>query len=189
MKMNLKLRRLQYSAGHILHGGAASPTLSLKEYVSKNGLKGVEDEINRALDNVEKDPPAAIGAAGNILEAVFKYYLERNQVLYSEKDTLSPLWEKVATHMDIRKKLENEEVAKVVSGLNKIVDGILHLRNKKSSAHGKSESQIKAYTILPRHARLAKNRSSRQGRGYFHGTQYGHLQQSPAFPCAHYPLL
>ena len=146
---------LSYARGGYISKGGSIPTISLQESVEKRGLSAVEIEINQALDNVEKDPMVAVHNAGSVLEAVFKNYLEHHKIVYSEKDTLAPLWDKVATNMNIRKKLENEEVAKIVSGLNKIVDGILHLRNKKSSAHGKSERQIKTYKILPRHSRLA----------------------------------
>jgi hypothetical protein len=146
---------LKYMRGGYITRSGATPTQTLEKQAFNRGLEAVDTEIKRALDNVEKDPPAAISAAGNILETVFKNYLEHHKVAYSDKDTLKPLWEKVASHMGIRQKIEHEELAKIVSGLNKIVDGIIDLRNGKSSSHGKSESQIKAYTILPRHARLA----------------------------------
>ena len=109
------------------------------------------------MDNVEKDPLAAAHNAGSVLEASLKAYLDHHDTSYKEDtDSLSDLWKKVVDHIGLHpKEMDDKDLKKIASGLNSIVDGTMHLRNKKSSAHGKSEEQLKSINIRPRHARLA----------------------------------
>lgn len=148
---------LGYSRGGHVTKGASIPTQSLKESVSKQGLSAVDAEIKRALANIESDPLAAIHAAGSVLESALKAYLDHHKVQYKdESDTLSDLWKKVVEHVGINpKELDDKDLKKIASGLFNIVDGTMHLRNKKSAAHGKSEEQLRQNSIRPRHARLA----------------------------------
>jgi hypothetical protein len=148
---------LSYSRGGHITNGASIPTLSLKENVQKLGLSAVEIEIKRALANVESDPLAATHNAGCVLEASLKAYLGHHSIHYKdESDTLSSLWQKSVEHIGIQpKELDDKDLKKIASGLFNIVDGTMHLRNKKSAAHGKSEEQLRQSTIRPRHARLA----------------------------------
>lgn len=148
---------LTYSrGGHITKGGSIA-TLSLQQNVAKRGLSAVEIEIKRALANVESDPLAATHNAGCVLEASLKAYLTHHSISYKEEsDTLSDLWKQVVEHIGIHpKELDDKDLKKIASGLFNIVDGTMHLRNKKSAAHGKSEEQLRQSTIRPRHARLA----------------------------------
>jgi len=121
------------------------------------GLAAIQIEIDRALANVEKDPIAAAHNAGSVMEAALKAYLNHHKVAYKEEtDTLSDLWKSVVEHIGIHpKEMDDKDLKKIASGLFSIVDGTMHLRNKKSAAHGKSEAQMKENTIRPRHARLA----------------------------------
>ncbi|MFN9003005.1 MAG: abortive infection family protein [Alphaproteobacteria bacterium] len=147
----------QYSRGGYLTKGGALPTRSLQENVKKMGLAAIQIEIDRALANVEKDPIAAAHNAGSVMEAALKAYLNHHKVAYKEEtDTLSDLWKSVVEHIGIHpKEMDDKDLKKIASGLFSIVDGTMHLRNKKSAAHGKSEAQMKENTIRPRHARLA----------------------------------
>ncbi|EJF79125.1 abortive infection family protein [Bartonella doshiae] len=45
----------------------------------------------------------------------------------------------------------------IASGLYKIVDGTMHLRNKKSAAHGRLEKDLELINLKPHHARLTFN--------------------------------
>lgn len=148
---------LKYSRGGHITRGSSIATLSLQENVAKLGLSAVEIEIKRALANVERDPLAATHNAGCVLEASLKAYLTHHSIDYKEEsDTLSDLWRQVVEHIGIHpKELDDKDLKKIASGLFNIVDGTMHLRNKKSAAHGKSEEQLRQSTIRPRHARLA----------------------------------
>lgn len=155
-KITQALERIShhYKNGKIIPAGAA-PTQDLLTQVKTRGLQTVEVEINRAMEKVNSDPDVAVQYAGNVLEATLKIYLEHHSLPY-EGDTLSDLWKKSIEHIGLRPgELEDKDLKKIASGLNSVVDGIMHLRNKKSSSHGKSETQSKSYKILPRHARLS----------------------------------
>lgn len=143
------------SGGHILKGGSL-PTVSLDEAVKKHGLKSVEVEIKRALGTVESDPHAAVQFAVNALEATLKAYLDKKNISYSKSEGLSDLWKRSSQEMGIKAgPTDALDIKKIVSGMHSVVDGISHLRNNKSTAHGRSEEQAKNINIKPRHARLA----------------------------------
>lgn len=141
--------------GNIVKGGAVS-TLSLDESVKRHGLRSVDIEIQRALSQIETDAHAAAQYAGNVLEASLKAYLDHKKKIYGHTDTLAELWKIAADQIGLRPAdWDNKDLKKIASGLNSIVDGIMHLRNAKSGAHGKSEEQRRNITIKSRHARLA----------------------------------
>ncbi len=147
---------LTYVRGGTITKGGSTSTLSLNESVKKHGLSSVDTEIQRALSQMESDPHAAAQYAGNVLEASLKAYLDHKEKTYSNGDTLAKLWSAAATEIGLRpEEWDNKDLKKIASGLNSIVDGIAHLRNKKSGAHGKSEEQTRSIAIKPRHARLA----------------------------------
>lgn len=154
---SLSKNGLTYYRGGVVSKGAASPTLSLLERVKSSGLAAIEMEINRALQNVELDPLASIHNAGSALEASLKAYLGHFEIAYKDDShTLSDLWRLVVDHIGIKpKELDDKDLKKIASGLFSIVDGTMHLRNKKSAAHGKTEEQVRNNSIRPRHARLA----------------------------------
>jgi hypothetical protein len=145
------------SGGYILKGGSL-PTVSLEDNVKKHGLKSVEVEIRRALATVESDPHAAVQFAVNALEATLKTYLEKKKIEYSKSEGLSDLWRRSSHEMGIKAgSSDNLDIKKIVSGMHSVVDGIAHIRNNKSSAHGRSDEQARNINIKPRHARLAIN--------------------------------
>lgn len=141
--------------GNMVKGGAV-PTLSLDESVRKHGLSSVDIEIKRAVAMIEQDPHAAAQYAGNVLEATLKAYLDSKRVPYKEGDALAELWKLASAEIGLRAAdWDNKDLKKIASGLHSIVDGIAHLRNNKSGAHGRSEAQRQSINIKPRHARLA----------------------------------
>lgn len=147
---------LAYARGGTIVKAGSTSTLSLAESVKKHGLVTVEIEINRALAQIEQDPHAAAQYAGNVLEAAIKAYLDSKKVAYGQGDALAELWKSAADTMGLKPKdWDDKDLKMIGSGLNSIVSGIMHLRNKKSAAHGKSEEQSKVYVLKPRHARLA----------------------------------
>jgi hypothetical protein len=150
------LRRfgLSYHTGGIILGTAtALPTKSLNQVLKDRDLAGVAKEFERALANVEKDPPAAITAACSILEALFKVYIEDNSIEMSADQSLKPLWRVASKHLGLDPAaIEDDDVKKVLSGLNSVVDGIGSLRTHTGSAHGHGR---RAYRLQARHARLA----------------------------------
>ncbi|UFM66785.1 abortive infection family protein [Paracoccus sp. MA] len=152
----LSANGLTFIPGGTITKGGAVPTLSLDENVKKHGLASVDIEIKRAFTMIEQDPHQAAQYAGNVLEATLKAYLDHKKVTYKSGDTLGDLWKLSAEQIGLRAAdWDNKDLKKIASGLHSIVDGIAHLRNNKSGAHGRSEEQRQNITIKPRHARLA----------------------------------
>lgn len=147
---------LTYLRGGTIAKGGAVPTLSLDQSVKQHGLTSVDIEIKRAFTMIEQDPHAAAQYAGNVLEATLKAYLDHKQAPYKGGDALANLWKQAAAQIGLRAgDWDNKDLRKIASGLHNIVDGIAHLRNTKSGAHGRSEEQRQSINIKPRHARLA----------------------------------
>ena len=143
-----------HQGGLILGAGDALPTKSLKQLLTERDLTGVDKEFERALANVETDPPAAITAACSILESLFKIYIEDTPGLDMPSDqSLRPLWRTASKHLGLDpSQVEDEDVKKILSGLTSVVDGIGSLRTHTGSAHGRGR---RVYRLLARHARLA----------------------------------
>lgn len=150
------LRRfgLSYRSGGLILGAEAStPTKSLREVLEGRDLAEVDKEFGRSLAQVESDPPAAITAACSILESLFKVYIEDNGIEMPSDQSLKPLWKAASKHIGFDPSaVEDEDVKKILSGMNSVVDGIGSLRTHGSTAHGHGR---RAYRIQARHARLA----------------------------------
>ena len=156
IRKTLSRSRLVYSIGGHIGTASATPTASLDDMVAQRGLSAVEVEMKRALRQVEDDPNSAAQYAGNVLEATFKAYLNKKKIAYNENgNTLNDLWRLTRDDLGINPKdLEAKDLKKIASGLGSIVDGTMYLRNKRSSAHGRTEAEHTATAIRPRHARL-----------------------------------
>ncbi|UTO28006.1 abortive infection family protein [Bartonella harrusi] len=141
----------------------------LQKRIAEKGLLAVEIEAKRALEKIEHDPGSAVLFATNLLEASCKAYLDHHSLSYKDTAyTLRALWKAVVTNAKIdpenmqQEKLKNQDLdandlKMIASGLNKIVQGTMNLRNKKGAAHGHSEGNFKKINLKPRHARLTFN--------------------------------
>jgi len=145
---------LSYRPGGLILGGATSlPTRSLKQVLKDRDLSGVDKEFDRALANIEKDPPAAITAACSILESLFKVYIEDSAIEMPTDQSLKPLWKTASKHLGLDPAaIEDDDLKRILSGMYSIVDGIGSLRTHTGSAHGRGR---RAYKLKARHARLA----------------------------------
>ncbi len=145
---------LTYHVGGYISGATTSiATKSLHQVLNGRDLSGVDKEFERALENVEKDSAAAITAACSILEAIFKVYIEDNSLEMPADQSLKPLWKTTSKHLGLDPATTaDEDIRKVLSGLNSVVDGIGSLRTHVGSAHGHGR---RSYRLQGRHARLA----------------------------------
>lgn len=132
-----------------------SPSKSLEFLIRERDFESVHFEFNRALSNINSSPKDAILSASNILESLFKIYIEEEKIEMPSKQDLQSVWNVVRKSMDFdQKKIVDRDVNEILSGIFAIVNGIGALRTHASSAHGTGK---KAYKIEPRHARLAVN--------------------------------
>jgi hypothetical protein len=148
---------LAYQTGGIVAEATGTSTKTLQDLIHTEGLRAVSQEMNRALEKVGSDPNASAHYAANVLEACFKAFLAARNIPFDDKgDTLIDLWQPVRDAIGMKTKdLGNNDLRKIATGLNSIVDGMMHLRNKKSAAHGKTEDQAMNEALEPHHARLA----------------------------------
>jgi hypothetical protein len=141
--------------GHIDQAGQALPAKTLRQIIHAHDLAGVAQEFDRAMANIEADPPAAITASCAILEALCKVYIEDEELTLPGDQTLKPLFKAVAADLNFDPRcLQDDDLKRILSGLFSIVDGIVALRTHAGSAHGRGRMR---YQVQPRHARLAVN--------------------------------
>lgn len=159
-KVNEVLGRFGFSyhrGGMILGAASALPTKSLRQILMDRDLAGVDKEFDRALANVETDPPAAVTAACSILESLFKVYIEDRGIEMPSDQSIKPLWKAASKHLGLDPaSVADDDLKKILSGLNSIVDGIGSFRTHVGSAHGRGRI---SYNPQARHARLATHAS------------------------------
>lgn len=145
---------LAYSSGGILTHGQGIATKSLAELVKARNLDVIDFEFDRALKNVTASPREAVSAACNILETIFKIYIEEHSHLsMPAKQDLQAVWKVVKANLGLDASIvEERDLQEIISGIMATVNGIGALRTHGSSAHG---SVKRPYRLKPRHARLA----------------------------------
>lgn len=140
------------TGGHITKGGLA-PSKQLSELIQGRDMPAIHREFDRALETVETKPREAVSAASNILESIFKIYIEDNGLSMPDKQDLQPVFKVVRTHLGLDpSSVADQDLQKIITGLFSIVDGIGALRTHAGSAHSEGR---KSYKLEPRHARLA----------------------------------
>ncbi|CNE38120.1 abortive infection family protein [Yersinia kristensenii] len=145
----------RYLVGGIITDGSSAPSQSLQEAIRGRNVPAIEAEFNRALEHVFKEPKESVSAACNILESVFKIFITDEQLEMPAKQDLQNVWKVVRENLGMdSKRVEDDDLKRILSGLSSVVDGIGALRTHASTAHGAGRN---AYNIKPRHARLAIN--------------------------------
>lgn len=146
---------LQYRLGGLITDGGLAASKTLKELIHGRDLPAIHREFDRALESVEAKPRDAVSAAANILESVFKVYIEDNGLTTPDKQDLQPVFKVVRADLGIDPAgVEDQDLQRIITGLYSVVDGIGALRTHASSAHSEGR---RGYKLEPRHARLAVN--------------------------------
>lgn len=147
---------MSYQAtGNVIAAGASLPARSLEAILRGRDVAAIEKEHQRALSSVSSDPAQAVTASSAILEALFKVYIEDEDLETSPTATIKPLWSVVQRHLGLDPaQQEDDDIKRILSGLTSVVDGIGTLRTHAGSAHGRGRT---AYRLYERHALLAVN--------------------------------
>ena len=146
---------LTYVNGGIISDGSGAPSRSLADLIKGRDIPAVDSEFTRALANVSSEPREAVSAACNILESIFKIYIEDEGLTQPQKQDLQNVWKVVRADLGFNPSLlQDDDLKKILSGILSVVDGIGAFRTHASSAHGPGR---KIYNLKPRHARLAIN--------------------------------
>ena len=144
---------LIYVSGGYISDGTSAPSRTLAELIKGRDIPSIEVEFNRSLSNVTSEPREAVSAACNILESIFKIYIEDEGLPPPKKQDLQNIWKVVRADLGFDpSKVQDDDLKKILSGLLSVVDGIGAFRTHASSAHGEGR---KSYNLKPRHARLA----------------------------------
>lgn len=145
---------LTYSPGGILFKGEGLATKTLADLIKSRNISAIDFEFERAIKNIEPSPREAMSTACNILESVFKIYIEEHDHLTQPtKQDLQSAWKIVKADLGLDASvLEERDLQEIVSGIMATVNGIGALRTHTSSAHGAGK---RPYKLKPRHARLA----------------------------------
>ena len=145
---------LNYSTGGLIHKlGTIGATKSLEQIIKSKDIGAVEVEFNRALENIDRDPPASLTAACAIIESICRVIIEEKNLPLPKDLSIKQLWNVLAKDFGFDpSSFEDNDLRKILTGLSSIVDGIGSLRTHAGSAHGRG---VLRYNIQPRHARLA----------------------------------
>ncbi|MEI5992323.1 hypothetical protein A5881_003879 [Enterococcus termitis] len=121
----------------------------------------INQQMNIMISLIDSSPTDVIGKAKELVESCFKHILDDYGECYNNGDSLSQLRKKVfkKLNLDVKTNISaknNDDVKKILSSFNTIIDGLSSLRNEKGDGHGKG----KHYKELPkRYAELAMNSS------------------------------
>ena len=104
----------------------------------------IRDAWRKVQDRTPQDPEGAITAARSLLEAGCKYVLEEFREAAEPGLELPKLYRRAAEqlHLDSRTEID-ESLRKVLGACATVVDGVAHLRNRLSDAHGKDRRSAK----------------------------------------------
>jgi len=147
-----------HRGGTITHGSNAGASKTLEEKLRDRPIQTVQEEFDRALENIDTNPRQAVDAACAILESVCKFYLTRTNIPMPKDQSISPLWNATAKGLGLDPaRMEDNDLKKILSGLYSIAGGIGAFRTHAGGAHGRTEPEQgqKQYRVKPRHARLS----------------------------------
>lgn len=160
-RMNRVLARhnLSYQrGGHILGATVHVATVSLESIIRERNLTALQAEFDRAIAQVESDPPAAITAACAIIESLCKVYIEQMRLTMPQDQSIRPVWRTVQQHLGLGpQSVVRNDMRQILSGLASIVEGVGSLRTHAGSAHGRGEAGVQ---INASHAQLAIHAAS-----------------------------
>jgi hypothetical protein len=106
--------------------------------------EAVREAWKKVQDRLQQDPEGAITIARSLLEAGCKFVLEDRGEATDEMLDLPRLYRSAAEHLDLDTRGEiDKSLRRVLGACATIVDGVAHLRNHLSDAHGKHRRSAK----------------------------------------------
>jgi hypothetical protein len=121
----------------------------------------LEEHLERMSANIDRDTPAVIGSAKELVESVCKVILDDCSVTYPPSATLPELYKAVAQELGLSRgsvpanAKGSDAAQRVLQGLVTAVQNLAELRNALGAGHGRAQR----VPALERHARLAMNAS------------------------------
>lgn len=140
---------------------AVALNVPLTDFHRLSDPRVVQQHLERVSVNVERDPPAAVGSAKELVESFCKFILDDYAITYDKNDSLLDLYKKAAKALKLNREAVpdsargSEAAQKVLQNLATAVQSLAELRNELGLGHGKT----KPSPAFARHARLAFNTS------------------------------
>jgi hypothetical protein len=141
--------------GYVSLAGASLAARTLADYLKSGDFASIEAEFSRALEQLDRDPHAAITAASAIIEALCKTYIETFGLEMPGNQSIGPVWRVVQVHLGLNlDPTLREDQKRILQGLASIVDGVGAYRTHIGSAHGRG---VNPPSVSVPEARLAMN--------------------------------
>jgi len=106
------------------------------EYINKK-YEEIIEEINKEKYN------HALTLSKNMIEKTFKLLLDNKHINYSNNDDMNDLYKEVKSSYSLNANGKmNQNLKKIMSGLNSIIDGITGIRNLMGDAHDHIENEF-----------------------------------------------
>lgn len=141
--------------GHIVLSGGTVATKTLYDYLRTGDFASISAEFERAVQQLDRDPHAAITAASSIIEALCKTYIESFGLEMPANQSVGPVWRVVQGHLGLNLDATlRDDQKRILQGLASIVDGVGAYRTHIGSAHGRG---MNPPLVSVAEARLAVN--------------------------------
>jgi hypothetical protein len=143
----------------IVFRGETPPILPVEKYSRLEEPRVLLQQLDRIATGIDRDPPAAIGAAKELTESALKFVLDDYGVDYDPAASLTDLYKHVSVQLRLTRDAVPESAKgsrashKILQNLTVAVQSLAELRNELGSGHGRT----KPSPALARHARLAAN--------------------------------
>ena len=126
-----------------------------KSILETNHLYSIIEDFNRAYENLETDPEQSIASASSTLESICKAICDFFNEEYPKALHMQPLITKTYKLLNLSPDQHaDEQIKKILGGLNSVPAGIGTLRSNNSSAHGHGTKKVR---LTIRHSRLVVN--------------------------------
>lgn len=158
-----ELRRIHNECKVVAIATNALAADALRKKSKALDMASVQADFERALNEADRDPPAAITSACSTVESVCKCILDELGKPYPANKDIKGLLTEVAKHLnlspgrdDLPKEWE-QDIRQILSGLFSVTGGIGALRTHAGDAHGRGKTRV---PVDPRIARLAVHAAS-----------------------------
>lgn len=151
----LSKQGLTYINGGSISDGTSAPTKTLESMIKGRNFPSINREFERALENIAYDHGEAVLSACNILESIFKTYIQDESLKMPSKLDVLSCWKVIRDDLGFNPStVQDDDLKQILSGIASTINGIAALRSHASAAHAEGRWR---YNLEARHARLAIN--------------------------------
>lgn len=106
---------LRYRIGGLITSGGMAPSKTLGDLIKGRDMPAIQREFDRAMETIEGRPRDAVSAASNILESIFKTYIEDNKLVMPDKQGLQPVFKVVRADLGLEPgSVEDQDLQRII---------------------------------------------------------------------------